>query len=386
MIDRRWKWMFWLGHRRPKTLLPLVLLASLLFPAVVHATENGDFFIVKKVFIRVPRNNNSATNEGATGLLQAQQIAFKRLIQRMLTVEERKTRIVLIKDIQHSIKDLLQRSIIISEKQRTRDVEMTIDIHFSKEKMIRSLELAGINFCETPYPTTLFMMDDSDSFQQLSESLFRALNGAATVYGFEMVQPIKDMEDLSNFSLMADPNGRNEVKSWAQNRYKANKIWKLSVEGHGLSEVEDHATQATDLRLKLMEIGDDGVVYHFARVVTKETESKGKSKTNGLENSMLALVSRVVDPWISSHTMMGGLNNFLDISVVNSDNLDLMDAMIKKMELFPGIEKVSYLEMSSNQVKLRLHYTGNELDIKEELKNLGAIDQGQGIEMLIRLP
>ncbi|MBF0133098.1 MAG: DUF2066 domain-containing protein [Magnetococcales bacterium] len=385
MTDRRLKLMLWLGHGCPKIVVPLVLLAYLLFPTWTQATTSADFFIVKKVAIRVPRSNNSGTNENATGLLQAQQIAFKRLIQRMLTIEERKTRIVFLKDIQHDIKDLLQRSIIVSEKQRTRDIDMTIDIHFSKEKVVRSLELAGINFCETPYPMTLLVIEDGDSFQWLSESLFGAFGHAANVYGFEVIQPIKDMEDLSNFSRMKDSKHRNEVQDWAQNRYKADKIWQLSVGGDDVSEAKDNPIQ-TDLRFKLTEIGDDGVVYHFAKLSVDGTESKGKSKTTRLESSVSALVSRVVDPWISSHLMMGGLGNFLDVSIVNSDNLDLMDALIKKMELFPGVEKVSYLEMSSNKVTLRIQYTGNELDIQDGLKNLGAIDQGQGQELLIMLP
>lgn len=383
MTHRNWKLIFCLGNRTSKTLLPFFLLATLFFPTLVHATDGADFFIVKKVFIRIPHSSTPEINESATGLLQAQKIAFKRLIQKMLTVEERKTRIVFIKDIQLNIKDLLQRSIIVSEKQHTRDVEMTIDIHFSKEKIIRSLELAGINFCESPYPLSLFVMEDTDSSQWPSASIFSAFSNAAIAYGFEIIPPIKDMEDLANLSLMENPMKRNEVQNWAQTRYKTDKIWKIAVAMGELSEAKDKPNP-TNLRIKMTEMDSDGVKYHFVKAFANETKPKGQKSS--LENSALALVARVVDPWIAGHITMGGLSNFLDVTVTNSDNLDLMDAMIKKMESFSGVEKVSYLEMSSNQVKLRLQYTGNEQNIKDELKSLGAVDPGQGLEISIRLP
>ncbi|MBF0347832.1 MAG: DUF2066 domain-containing protein [Magnetococcales bacterium] len=364
----------------------LLLGAHLVFPTSVQAKDIENIFIVKHIVVRVPRSDDPAKNESTQGMLEAQKIAFKRLIQKMLTPQEQTSRNLFIKDIQRDIKDFLQRSIIVSEKQTSRYVEMTIDIHFNKEKVIQSLELAGISFCETPYPKTLLIVDDALSTSSLLHPILSAFTNAVNVYGFEIEQPIRDMEDLANLSLITDSNRREEFRTWALNRYSTQKIWKLSVDGLDSAVIPEAVPGQSMLRWKLVELGEGGLTYQFLKTSAAQQESKNKAKGKQFENPALELVKRIVIPWTSSHIVMSGLSNFLDVAVVNSDNLDLQDGLIKKFESIPGVEKVSYLEMSSDRVKLRIQYSGNEIDVKDKLAQFGAIDPGDGTEMIIRLP
>ena len=363
-------------------LFPLCLLIS---SSMVHAREGDSFYIVKQVIVHVPLGGDPAKNTSAIGLLEAQKIAFKHLMQKMLPVEERRTRHLFIKDIQKNIKDLLQRSIIVAERRTSRDIELAVNIHIDKEKIRQSFESADISFCETAYPTTLLLMDERLSASPMAKPLIHAFEKVADLYGFNLIQPLRDVEDLTNLSLADHPGQIHAFKNWAGTRYKTEKTWKISVSEPTVSEPTGDQSQDW-IRLKLVEIGDEGVEYHFTRIAEKKLEEKAKGKDRLGEEEIMVLANRLITPWIAAHIVQPGTSNVLDVAVINSNNLDMLDGLIEKMKSFSGVEKVSFLEMSSNEVKLRLQYKGNEAEVKDQLKSLGAIDNGQGSELLINLP
>ncbi|MBF0348553.1 MAG: DUF2066 domain-containing protein [Magnetococcales bacterium] len=353
--------------------------------SVAHAQDGDPFYIVKQVIVHIPQGGDPTKNTSAIGLLEAQKIAFKYLMQKMLPVEERQGRHLFIKDIQKNIKDLLQRSIIVSERRTSRDIELAVNIHFDKEKIRQLFESAGISFCETAYPATLLLMDEPLLASPMAKPLIHTFEKASNLYGFELIQPLRDVEDLTNLALAEDPSQIQTFKNWARTRYKAERTWKISISESAASEPSSDQSQNW-IRLKLVEIGDEGVEYHFSRVTEKKLMEKGKEKEQIGEEEIMVLANRMVTPWIATHIVQPGTRNVLDVAVINSNNLDMLDGLMDKMKSFSGVEKVSFLEMSSNNVKLRLQYKGNEMEIKDQLKGLGAVDNGQGSEMSINLP
>ncbi|HIJ83152.1 MAG TPA: DUF2066 domain-containing protein [Magnetococcales bacterium] len=357
----------------------------LFFSTRVQAEGSENIFIVKRVGVRVPQSKDSAINARTSGLMEAQKVAFKHLLQRMLTKQERQTRNPFIQDIGKNIKELLQRSIIVSERQAGRELELSVDIHFEKEKVRQSFEMAGLSFTETFYPTTLFLPDENLLAAPVPASIYSIFLKAVNVYGFELVQPIRDVEDLSNLSMLENPSQIDPFKNWVRSRYRADKIWKLSGEGYDSLSASEDGMQNT-LRWKLVEYSSDGVSYHFAKVFQKNKETKNNLKKKELENAALAMVERIVNPWIAGHVVLPGLDTFLDVSITNTRDMEILDEMTKKIESFTGIDSVAVIEMSSNHVKLRIRYKGNEIEVRDQLTKIGAVDQGQGSAMFINLP
>ncbi|MBF8271641.1 MAG: hypothetical protein HW380_746 [Magnetococcales bacterium] len=373
---------FWLAD-----LVFLLFFATslLFFSTRVQAEGSENIFIVKRVGVRVPQSKDSAINARTSGLMEAQKVAFKHLLQRMLTKQERQTRNPFIQDIGKNIKELLQRSIIVSERQAGRELELSVDIHFEKEKVRQSFEMAGLSFTETFYPTTLFLPDENLLAAPVPASIYSIFLKAVNVYGFELVQPIRDVEDLSNLSMLENPSQIDPFKNWVRSRYRADKIWKLSGEGYDSLSASEDGMQNT-LRWKLVEYSSDGVSYHFAKVFQKNKETKNNLKKKELENAALAMVERIVNPWIAGHVVLPGLDTFLDVSITNTRDMEILDEMTKKIESFTGIDSVAVIEMSSNHVKLRIRYKGNEIEVRDQLTKIGAVDQGQGSAMFINLP
>lgn len=352
-------------------------------PALAQASE--DFYVVTHVVVRVPQSTEQGANPSASGLIEAQRVALKRLLQKMLPPQERIARGAFIKELQRSIKDLLQRSIIVSERRIGRELELSVDIHFNKDKIRKALELAGATYCETSYPSVLLMMQEPLQSSQSATTIYNSFLKAAHVYGFELVQPLRDVEDLANLAIVDNPNKRNEFINWVKVRYKTNMVWQLSAEGFKTADTPENDVSPI-IRLNLEEYTGEGSVWHFGKGALPERDSKNVLKTEVLDKAVLKLVEKFINPWINSHFAVAKTSSSFDIGVINSKSLDTLDGLIKNIESMPGIEKVSFLEMSNNNVKLRILYSGEENEIKNQMRPLGAIDNGPGSEMFINLP
>ncbi|MBF0109043.1 MAG: DUF2066 domain-containing protein [Magnetococcales bacterium] len=357
-----------------------------LFPVSTIFAQNGDsFYVVKGIIVHVPQGNDPAKNSSAIGLLEAQKIAFKLLLEKMLSARERKDRHLFIKEVQRNIKDLLSRSIIVSERRTTRDLELTVTIHFDEKKIREVFSTAGVSICQTSYPSTLLLFEERSIAAPYYKSLTQAFERAGHQYGIEMVQPLRDVEDLATLALSENPAHFNEFNRWASGRYKTVKTWKISVEEEDGSESRK-GENGPWIRLKVVEIGDDEVTYYFTRFTEPKNDEKNSVKGKKWNEKILLLAQRIIDPWIVSHIMEPGDNDHIDISVINSNNLDTLDELIERMKSLSGVDSVSFLEMSSTDVKLRLEYQGSEAEVKKGLEALGASDQGEGLDMIINLP
>lgn len=368
------------------TILAFWLAITLSFsPATVWAQELENYFTVKQVVVRVPQSNDPNKNPRASGMIEAQKIAFKRLQVKLFPENDKQSRAVFIKDIQQNIKDFLHRTIIVAEHQSGRDLELTIDVYFDKDKLRQSLNAAGVSFCETAYPKILFILDDSLIGSPMAKLVYASFVKAGHVFGTELVQPIRDVEDLTNLNFSSESGAGNQSLNWAHERYQADKVWRVSADG-AIASPPVASSSGSYVRWKVAEYDHEGLNYYFMKLREINKDGNSKKKLESMDNVVLSLVTHIVNPWITSHVGAVVASPHVDVTIVNANDLDGIDTLTRQMEGLSGVAKVSILELSSDNVKLRVVHNGNLSELKEQLMRLGAVESGDDSGMLIVLP
>ncbi|MBF0414929.1 MAG: DUF2066 domain-containing protein [Magnetococcales bacterium] len=362
---------------RSTILASCFVVTQLASPVTVWAQEQDNYFSVKQIVVRVPQSVDPNKNPRASGMIEAQKIAFKRLQVKLFPENDKQSRAVFIKDIQQNIKDFLHRTIIVAEHKSGRDLELTVDVYFDKEKLRNSLNTAGISFCEAPYPKVLFIFDEQIAGSPEAKAVFASFVKAGHVFGTELVQPIRDVEDLTNLNFSSDSSAFSQSLNWARERYQTNKIWRVSAEGIAPSALS---------RWKIAEHDQDGINFYFMKLRDSNKENKVQKKSDSIDNAVLSMVTHIVNPWIASHVGAVVSSPFVDVTIVNANDLDGIDQLTRQIQGLSGVAKVSILELSSDNVKLRLVHNGNMAEVKEQLIQMGAVDAENDSGMLIVLP
>ncbi|MBF0435957.1 MAG: DUF2066 domain-containing protein [Magnetococcales bacterium] len=370
---------------RSTILASCFVVTQLASPVTVWAQEQDNYFSVKQIVVRVPQSVDPNKNPRASGMIEAQKIAFKRLQVKLFPENDKQSRAIFIKDIQQNIKDFMHRTIIVAEHKSGRDLELTVDVYFDKEKLRNSLNTAGISFCEAPYPKVLYIFDEQIAGSPEAKVVFASFIKAGHVFGTELVQPIRDVEDLTNLSFPGDPSIIPQSLNWARERYQTNKIWRVSADGF-TSSVSATSSSGSMSRWKVAEYDQDGINFYFMKLRDNNKENKVQKKSDLIDSAVLSMVTRIVNPWIASHVGAVVSSPFVDVTIVNASDLDGIDQLTRQIQGLSGVAKVSILELSSDNVKLRLVHNGNMAEVKEQLIQMGAVDVENESGMLIVLP
>ncbi|MBF0213271.1 MAG: DUF2066 domain-containing protein [Magnetococcales bacterium] len=192
-------------------------------------TSVGSIYEVRHVEISIPLGGKSVEVMHEAGVAQAQREGLQRLFKRMLTAQEREARKEWIAAQLKEAKRLTERAVVRSKKQVGERLDMTVDLVFSRKEVSAALVKESIPHGESPYPLVLLIARE-ETPPGAATFLWQAMPNAARDLGVSLLQPMGDMEDLTQLSWDKASRGDPGVLNWTASRYGASATWVVQAE------------------------------------------------------------------------------------------------------------------------------------------------------------
>ena len=359
-------------------------LIMLLVPSTCLAKGSNALYQIGSVEVSVPHTKNR--NPRATGMTQAKQIAFERLLHRMLTRADRAAHQGFLQTLRRNLDTLTERVTVVSETRRPNDLLLTVDVTFSQESVRNALTQEGLLYNEVLYPTVLFVLKEKNSVQSLAEPSYllqEAVQTEAASFALSVVKPLGDVDDLMHLSWELAAKDYEPLRQWALSRYSAGKVWAMLVtlqQGGGRIQggqssfvanaqllgghsKRDAHSPGEPLEVKIN--GDD--------LSTVCPKGEGQKMPDCLYPVLVRrLLQKMMDQWILDHGIHPGALHKVHLRVLHGLNLSTLADFMKGLQAIPGLGSVKVLAMRATESELQVEFQGQDEQLHRGIVRLGG--------------
>ncbi|MBF0152573.1 MAG: DUF2066 domain-containing protein [Magnetococcales bacterium] len=350
---------------------------------------------VKGVEVTLPLTDEKNRDPRTTGMAMAKEQAWQGLQIRMLTSEDRQRHADRLREYKSGIDNLVERVVVQSEKRimegANAKLQMVVDVTFSRDAVHKVFDAAGFSYNENAYPSTLFLMAqvDESGAGRLSEpghSFARTIQTAAARYGVSVMEPLGDVEDMSNLAWERVSGKDPALWNWAEERYGIRKIW---AAWYGMETAEQAAADAPPAAIAtLVESDANG---EQRRIRLRVRKGCGTAEINGPQSCLdgplaTKFVEMILDNWSQDHAVKPDLNHAVPLRVIHERQLAGYADFLKKLTKIPGVASAHPVSLTARDVLLILDFQGPDERLLESLAHIGNQPERTPNELTIRIP
>ncbi|MBF0625824.1 MAG: DUF2066 domain-containing protein [Magnetococcales bacterium] len=359
-------------------------LLLVLIPATGEADEA--LYRLEGVGVVLPGSRDESQDARLAAMELAKKEAFQRLLRRMCLADERRGRDPAVQ--LKGLDPLIQRLVVRAEKRiptvAGSEVHLVADITFDRQAVRGVLEQVGLVCNEIPYPKTLLLFGRGDGrLADPGSPGIQMLVTAGHAYGFQVGEPLGDMDDMINLSLEKVVNGDAGLLEWVQRRYQAGHLWVVELES-----VPGRSRDQRPAALSLVEVKSNGERRRFQVQASGGCEGSSDPQaclTGAMFGRTLQLV---MDQWIGQHRQQqqpaygGGLTLRVDHGL----RLPRYAALEQELRKLNGVSNLRVVTLTAREAVLTLDYQGRHEQLQEALAGLGWRGDLTPGEIVVRLP
>ncbi|MBF0124087.1 MAG: DUF2066 domain-containing protein [Magnetococcales bacterium] len=352
-----------MGYRNLLQCVVWVAILSLSWP-VNRAIGATNLYQLEGVTVTVALTADNR-DPRAAGLNQAEIVAFRRLLKRMVTDNDQRAKAAQLTAAEKNVRVLVEREVVRAEKRKG-DVtgqpalDLTADISFSREKVGQLLQGAGIPYNETPYPTVLIAPSAADG------PWSKTLLGTMREMGMSAQLPLGDMDDLLNLTNEQLQRGDEALYRWLEERYQAQRIWSVQVEA------------AAAPLLRITESAPGGITWR------EEIKLASPDRSTALR----PLLERINSRWVGDHIATGAApqGEATVLRLQYAANLPAYAAVMKRLQTLPSVSDIQLQQMSAYETVLTLRYQGQRELLLAALAEMKTKTEQTAEEIIVRIP
>ncbi|MEO5353581.1 MAG: DUF2066 domain-containing protein [Magnetococcus sp. XQGC-1] len=340
--------------------------------------------------VSLPMTDNQEPR--AAAMEKAKKVAFDRLLHRMFTQADLDKNRPLLDSLGKEAKRLTERVRVVGEVQRGNKLQVTTEVTFSAKEIAAALAQKGISYNESPHPPVLFVVrtqggpaEETASADQL---LPRELQEEAKSLSLPVVTPLGDMDDMAHLTWDLVASGDPSVRQWATSRYAAGQVWGVSVQLTPLSGGDGKKTTAYTIQGQLLggltEQPGQPLPEPFRAEVTAPNPpgrcvERGDSRSCPYAVLARALVQKLSDHWILTHTINPALHHTANLRVLHGPKLAQFSQFVTKLRAIPGLTSLKFVEERATESTIQVAFQGQDAQLRTLLSQLGAQVEDGGL-------
>ncbi len=354
-------------------------------------------YLVKGVEVTLPLKDEKNQDPQAIGLALAKEQAWLGLQTRMLTSADRQRHLERLREYKSGLDNLVERVVVQSEKRvaegaNTR-LHMVVDVTFARDAVRKVFDAAGFTYNENAYPATLFLMAQVDEsgaghLSEPGQSFAKTMQATAARYGVTIIEPLGDVEDITNLSWERISSKDPALWNWTEERYGTRKIW---AAWYGMESAEQAAPGSPPAAIATLVESDANGEQRRIRLRVRKgcggPSGAGEGQQSCLDGALAAkFVEMILDNWSQDHAVKPELNHVVQLRVVHERQLAGYADFLKKLGKVPGVASVRTAALTARDALLVLDFQGQDEKLLDSLGRMGSQpERGQG-ELLIRIP
>jgi hypothetical protein len=327
----------------------------------------------------------------AAAMEKAKKVAFDRLLQRMFTQADLDKNRPLLDALGKEAKRLTERVRVVGEVQRGNKLLVTTEVTFSAKEISTALAQKGISYNESPHPPVLFVVrtqggpaEETTSADQL---LPRELLEEAKLLSLPVVTPLGDMDDMAHLTWDLLASGDPSVRHWATSRYAAGQVWGVNLQLTPLSGGDGKKTTAYTIQGQLLggqQPGQPPPAEPFRAEVTSPNPpgrcvERGDSRSCPYAVLARALLQKLSDHWILTHTINPALHHTANLRVLHGPKLAQFSQFVTKLRAIPGLTSLKFVEERATESTIQVAFQGQDAQLRALLGQLGAQVEDGGL-------
>lgn len=356
-------------------------LVMLLMPSECLAKEFNALYQISSVEVTVPHTQKG--DPRATGMTQAKQIAFERLLRRMLTRADWEAHQEFLQTLRRKRDTLTERVTVVSETRRLSDLLLTVDVTFSQESVRSALMQEGLLYNEVVYPSILFVLKETDSLQS-SETpnalLQETIQAEADSFGLSIVKPLGDVDDVMHLSWDLAAADYEPLRQWALSRYSAGKVWAFLVtlqrgDGgtqKGQSSFVANAQLSGGHSNKDTQSSEEPLEVKMSNNDLPPACAQGDVRRCLYPVLVRGLLQKMMDQWIRDHGVHPGALHTVYLRVVHGLRLTAFADFMKGLRAVPGLGSVRVSGMRARESELQVEFQGQDEQLRRAIVRLGG--------------
>ncbi|MEO5334333.1 MAG: DUF2066 domain-containing protein [Magnetococcus sp. YQC-5] len=316
---------------------------------------------IQGVEVSVPMSGKGMDAMHETGVTLAQKEGLHRLFRRMLTSKDRVAHKDFLATLHKESKRLTERVMVRAEKQHADRLAMTVNVLFSQKEITAAFVQQGLPYNEAAHPLVLLLAKEESSMPGIPTPgllLQQALLPAAREYGFSVLLPLGDMEDLTNLSWERAAKGDKELLNWAAARYGATNTWGVQAEEAPVTVKS--GPPRFRVSGSLLESRPNSAV-----VTWKAREEKSGATQEEVTPALYAplatkLLQQVMDRWIQDHSLQPGLQHQVHLRVIHEAQLARLTEFLKELRNVPGVKEPQVVNTSARETVFEFAFQGQD--------------------------
>ncbi|MBF0262741.1 MAG: DUF2066 domain-containing protein [Magnetococcales bacterium] len=336
-------------------------------PAWAADGGGGSIYEVRGIEVSVPMSKGlEATHEA--GVTQAQREGLRRLLLRMLTQTERETRKEYLATLAKDPKRLIERTVVRSEKQVGERLNLHLDLHYARKEVTAALGKEKIPFTEAAYPLVLLIAPEEKS-EGAATLVWKAMPNAARDLGLNVMQPLGDLEDLTQLSVDRVAKGDAGMLEWATNRYGIGEIWVARA----------NATPVTGGKGARVKVAATLTVArpNAAPVQIQASEEKGASSAAEAANAVYPAVAgklaqQLLEQWVADHVIQPGNKRTLRLRVIHDVQVAKVTEFMTGLRAVPGMAEPRMVQATARESLFECEFSGRDEQLDAALAKLAV--------------
>ncbi|WP_420903720.1 DUF2066 domain-containing protein [Candidatus Magnetaquiglobus chichijimensis] len=337
----------------------------LALPAWAADGAGGSIYEMRGIEVSVPMSKGlEATHEA--GVTQAQREGLRRLLLRMLTQTERDARKEYLATLTKEPKRLVERTVVRSEKQVGERLNLHLDLHYARKEVVAALGKEKIPFTEAAYPLVLLIASEEKT-EGAATLLWKAMPAAARELGLNVMQPLGDLEDLTQLSAERVEKGDAGMLEWAASRYGVGEVWVARAT----------ATPVTGGKGARIKVSATLTVArpHVAPVRIQAGEEKGASSAAEAANAVYPAVAgklaqQILEQWVGDHVIQPGNKRTLRLRVMHDVQVAKMTEFLAGLRAVPGMAEPRLVQATARESLFDCEFAGRDEQLDAALAKL----------------
>lgn len=346
--------------------------------------DTTSVFEIQGVEVRIPLPIPANQNPRSLGLARAENIAFKRLFNRMLTQSKQEYNQDFLNNLRREKKKYIERTIVRSERRRLREFHMTVDVTFSKKEVSEAFAKAGMAHGNTLYPETLLLIkSDSQKYHDHFQDIFIKI---AKQYGISLRPPLGDMEDMLNLTWENAANSTPQFQEWVKIRYGLERM--LTVH-FNIASTADQAGKEPYFSATAQLLETNLREPASPTPIQARAESNYSSGNNAIDTLFTALanqlVQQITDLWIANNAVEPILRHTIPIRIVHNFQHYKYNQFLQSLQTIPGFAGFQYRLMTAHEVVIDMDYLGLDNTLFSAISQMGVQIQSDTEGIVVHL-
>ncbi|MBF0137236.1 MAG: DUF2066 domain-containing protein [Magnetococcus sp. DMHC-1] len=365
------------------------------FAAWASSAAAENLYQVKGVEVVLPLTEGKNQDPRSVGMAMAREQAWQWIQIRMLTSEDRQRQADRLRELKSGLDNMVERVVVQSEKRIGEGVNaklhMVVDVTFSRDAVHKVFDAMGFSYNENAYPSTLFLLAQVDEtgearLAEPGQSFAKTMQSTAARYGVTVLEPVGDIEDMTNLAWNRISAKDPALWSWMEGRYGTRKIW---AAWYGMETPEQTTAGTPPAAIAtLVESDVEGEQRRIRLRVRKGCDSPDNKGSQSCLDAPLAqkFVEMIFENWSQEHAVKPELNHVLRLRVIHERQLAGYAEFLKKLGKIPGATNMRPAALTARDALLTLDFQGQDEKFLESLAQIGKQPERTANELTIRIP